>query len=211
MSAELISPFRLVVELSSSAVACVAVRSSTFPVPAVVRHLNDAVAIVACFAFVTTQLSIVHTVPLDDTVTSPLSPSVRAGIVISQLPRTITEFIVLMLVQDTSVSCFPAISAASSLSVFNVLKLVVILDNDIGFSVSVDAIVCSVLIILLCVRYKLLVVLLYTGHSKFGSLSYPKSAIIVQPKSVLHKPDYLYKLFQINLLHHSKIYQFLTK
>ena len=62
--------------VSSNAVACVAVRSSTLPVPAVVLPLNVAVATVANFAFVTTLGSIVHVAPDAVTVMSPLSPSV---------------------------------------------------------------------------------------------------------------------------------------
>jgi hypothetical protein len=54
----------------NSAVACVAVISSGTPVPTVVRPLNVALDTLASFAFVTTQLLMVITVPLDDIVAS---------------------------------------------------------------------------------------------------------------------------------------------
>ena len=197
--------------MSNSVVACVPVRSSTTPVAAVTRPFRVAVATLACLALVTTELSIFQTVPLPVTVISPLSQSVRAGIVISPLPSREVELIVFIFVQDTKVACFPAISAASSLSVFNVLKLVFILPREVGFSVSEDAIVCSVLIRLLYVKYKLSVGLLCIDHSKFGFIDYPKSDSLSYPKSVLHMSDYLYKLFNLNLLHHSRVSQFLAK
>jgi hypothetical protein len=106
------------------------------------------VAVVPSFALVTTLLSIVQTVPLLVSDISPLSPSVRAGIVIPQLPSTLTQFIVLIFVPDTRVSCLPEMSEASSLSAFRVEKFEFIFDKDVGLSVSDDEIVCNVLIIL---------------------------------------------------------------
>lgn len=122
LSVELIRPLILVVATSRSAVACVPVKSSGSPLPTVVRPLNVPLAMLASFAFVTTSLSIVHTVALDERVISPLSQSVRVGIDKSPLPRRDTVLIVLIFVPDTSIACLPAMSEASSLSVLRLSK-----------------------------------------------------------------------------------------
>lgn len=119
-------------------------RSSTFHVPAVERPLIVFVDTVACLAFVTTLLSIVHTVPLPESVISPLSPSVRAGITRFPDQSTVTPLIVFMLVPETRVSCFPAIALASSLSALRVVKFAFIFPKDAGLSVSHGIIVESV-------------------------------------------------------------------
>ena len=62
--------------MSSNAVACVPVKSSGAPVPAVVLPLKVPVETLASFAFVTTPVSIVQVAPVPLTVISPLSPSV---------------------------------------------------------------------------------------------------------------------------------------
>lgn len=88
----------------NSAVACVAVISSGSPVQTVVRPLNVALATLAILALVTTSLSIVHTVALEESVISPLSPSVRVGILKSPLHRRVLPFTVLMFVPDTRIA-----------------------------------------------------------------------------------------------------------
>lgn len=100
LSVELMSPFRLVVATVRSAVACVAVMSSGSPVPTVVRPLNVPLAMFAILAFVTTSLSIVQTVPLDDSVMSHLSPSVRTGSVKSVLQRSVLPLSVRIFTPD---------------------------------------------------------------------------------------------------------------
>lgn len=147
LSDALIVPATLVVATGSIHATCVVVRSSTFQVPAVVRPFIVLVATVACFAFVTTLLSIVHTVPLDVSFISPLSQSVRVGIDKSPLPSTVTQFIVLMFVHDTSVSCLPAMSGASSLSALRFSKLELIFGSDTPVMNSDDIISCIVLIL----------------------------------------------------------------
>lgn len=71
---------------------------------------DDGVPVAFIFAGVTTLLSIVHTVPLEDTVISPLSQSATdQDIEISPLPRREVELIVFMFVPDIRVACFESI------------------------------------------------------------------------------------------------------
>lgn len=102
LSALLISPFRLVVAVLRSAVACVAVKSSGSPVHAVVRPFIVAVAMFAILAFVTTSLSIVKTVAEEETVISHLSQSVNTAIARFPLPRSVVPFTVFIFVPETS-------------------------------------------------------------------------------------------------------------
>lgn len=88
------------------AVACVAVKSSGEPVPAVVRPLNVAVDTFASFAFDTTPLSIVMTVPVPEIIISHLSQSVRTGRLKSPLHSNEFEFTVLIFVHDTSIAWY---------------------------------------------------------------------------------------------------------
>lgn len=72
----------------------------------------------------TAPASIVQTVPVPVTVISPLSPSDTPphDITISPLPSKVFPFIVLILVQDTKVSCFKArvaLVSAGRLFIFN--------------------------------------------------------------------------------------------
>lgn len=126
-------------------------RSSTLPVPAVERPLIVFVATVACLAFVTTLLSIVHTVPLPESVRSHLSPSVRVGIEIFPDQSTVTPFIVLMFVPDTRVSCFPVIALASSLSALRLAKFV--LNFVMSVSAGVSDVVRVWIVDILCWDY----------------------------------------------------------
>jgi hypothetical protein len=125
-----------VVAVGSNATTCVPVRSSTTPDHTVERPLIVQLATLASFAFVVCQSFGVQVAPLQDTIIPHLSQSVRAGIVKSPLPRTVTELIVLILVQDTSVSCFQAISLASSLSAFRLVKLLLNLVISVSAGVS---------------------------------------------------------------------------
>jgi hypothetical protein len=144
LSVGLIRPFTLVVATSRSDVACVHVKSSGDPLPTVARPLIVPLAMFACFAFVTTPLSTVHVAPLPDTTISLLSQSVRAGIVRSPLPSTVTPFIVLMFVPETRVSCFVARALVSTLSAFKFAKFVFIFAREVGLIVSDDITVCIV-------------------------------------------------------------------
>ena len=87
--------------------------------------------------------------------------------VIPPLHNIETQFTVFMFVPDTRVSCFPAIALASILSALSAVKFAFILDNHVGFITSDDMIVCSVLIMGLYVRYKLLELFRYRGHPMF--------------------------------------------
>lgn len=67
-------PFNAVVNVFNIAVACVAVKSSTFPVAAVVRPLNVAVATCANMALVTTLVPMVVAMDVvPDPVTLPVN------------------------------------------------------------------------------------------------------------------------------------------
>lgn len=144
LSAALIIPCRLVVAAFKSAVSCVAVKSSTSPVHAVVRHLYLFVATVASFAFVTTLLSIVHTVPEVDRVISPLSPSESTGkasilsyraflVGTSVLPFHPTQYAS----SGTEISPVNVPPLFSALSVLRVVKLSLIFVSQSVFTTSV--------------------------------------------------------------------------
>ena len=98
------NPFSVLLNVFNSAVACVAVKSSGAPVPAVVRPLNVAVDTLANLALVTTPLSMVQVVPDPETVMSPLSPS---EILPPPVAATVIVFAVLSVV---SVTLLPATS-----------------------------------------------------------------------------------------------------
>lgn len=68
------NPFNADVNVFNIAVACVTLKSSTFPVAAVVRPLNVAVATCANMAFVTTLFAMVVAMDVDpDPVTLPVN------------------------------------------------------------------------------------------------------------------------------------------
>lgn len=151
LSVALIVPATLVVANGSIHATCAGVHASISHVHAVVRIKIVLVAIFCILANVTTSLSIVHTVPLDVSVISPLSPSVRVGIEIFPDQSTVTQLIVLMFVPETRVSCFPAIALASSLSALRLAKFV--LNFVMSVSAGVSDVVRVWIVDILCWDY----------------------------------------------------------